>query len=110
MEITHTTRAANKSMSVTIPVVRGAVDTSVALTDAETTGLAFGVKGMAEGGTEGLAEGGTDGESETMAEGEINGEREGTIEGAAEGIFVGLVVALLTNIVGMALSSKLSPG
>jgi hypothetical protein len=126
MEMTHATRAANKSTSVTIPSARGAVDVSVALSVAERPTFPFEVKGMAEGAveentegnTEGANEGTTDrpaeglvdgvaeGGTEGLPNGDTDGATEGMTEGAAEGLFVGADERDAVGLVG----SSLSPG
>ena len=108
MEMTPA-RATNKSMSVTIPAVRVAVDVSNSLSAAERPRLPFGLKGMAEGAPGGLDEGDVDGATEGTsggtadglvvgaAEGELegfaaetaDGATEGMIDGAADGLVVG---------------------
>jgi hypothetical protein len=93
MEMAHA-RAANKSMSVTILAVRGAVDVSVAFSTAERPRFPFGLIGMSEGAPEGLDKGDTDGATE------------GPTEGAAEG----LVVGATGGDTGGSVSSNLSKG
>jgi hypothetical protein len=69
-------------MFVIIPVVRGAVDTSVALSTAKRPGFPSRLKD--EGATDGLADGDTDGTGEGMSDRATEGEIEGTAEGDAD--------------------------
>jgi hypothetical protein len=115
--------AANKNKS-TIPVVRGVVDLSVALSAAKRPGFPSGLIGMAEGAaegldqgyadgategmsngaTEGLVAGAAEGELEGLAEGTADGVTEGTTEGAAEGLVVGAAGGDTEGSVGPSLS------
>ncbi len=63
MEMNPSTIAASKSISVTIPTVRGAEDVSVP--------VAAAIKVTAESDTEGLADGDTDGATEGTTEGSV---------------------------------------
>jgi hypothetical protein len=83
MEMTHAIEA-TKSMFVTIPAVRGAVDASVTLSTAKRPGFPFGLKNMTEGATEGLTEGDIDRAAEGMSDGVDEGETEGTAERDAD--------------------------
>jgi hypothetical protein len=127
MEMTHATRAADKSMSVTKAAVRGAENISVALSVAERPQFPFGVTGMADGAAEENTEGVTDGSNEGtterpdeglidgVAEGDMEGLPNGDIDGTAEGttggapdglVLVGAVERHTEGLVG----SSLSPG